>query len=174
MIGRIEERVNLHDGHSLLPLSHLSDFVAGTDLAFLQHSQVEPRPSARCQQCRHPGLVHPNSYAIAGNARLRDLEQGTADLITVADAHGIVGQSFDGEVLAELSVGEVAPSQVLLPVTIGFDLVDEDGALFTSVPGHVTLTVSVQIQPADPTAATHWILPDRGMHSAALPLDVAR
>ena len=161
MIGRIEERVDLCDGHSLLRLSHLHDFVAGAHLAFLQDAEVEPRPSAGCQQCRHPGLVHPNADAIAGNARLSDLEQRAADLITVADAHGIVGQSFDREVLAELSVDEVGPLQLLLPVAIRFDLVDEDGALLTPVPGQVALTVSVQIQPADATAATHRILPDR-------------
>ena len=174
MIGRIEERVDLCDGHSLLRLSHLHDFVAGAHLAFLQDAEVEPGPSAGCQQCRHPGLVHPNADAIAGNARLSDLEQRAADLITVADAHGIVGQSFDREVLAELSVDEVGPLQLLLPIAIRFDLVDEDGALLTPVPGQVALTVSVQIQPADPTAATHRILPDPGVHSAPLPLDVAR
>src|SRR5258705_3987508 len=174
MIGRIEERVDLCDGHSLLLLSRLHDYSAGPDLDFLQHAEVEPRSSARRQQCRHPRLIHPNADAIAGNARLRDLEQRAADLITVADAHGIVGQSFDREVLAELSVDEVGPLQLLLPIAIRFDLVDEDGALLTPVSGQVALNVSVQIQPADPTAATHWILPDRGVHGATLPLDVAR
>src|SRR5712691_5685675 len=84
------------------------------------------------------------------------------------------GKSFDREVLAELSMDEVGPLQLLLPIAIRFDLVDEDGALFTPVPSHVTLTVSGQIQPADPTAARQGILPDPGMHSATLPLDVAR
>jgi hypothetical protein len=42
------------------------------------------------------------------------------------------------------------------------------------MPGQVALAVSVQIQPADPTAATDRILPDRGVHGATLPLDVAR
>jgi hypothetical protein len=64
-------------------------------------------------------------------------------LNTVADAHGIVGQSFHREVLAELSVDEVDPRQLLLPIAIRFDLVDEDGALLTAVPGQVALTVSV-------------------------------
>src|SRR5262245_32060773 len=174
MIGRIEERVYLCDGHSLLRLSHLYDFVAGAHLAFPQDAEVESRPSAGCQQCRHPGLVHPNADAIAGNARLSDLEQRAADLITVADAHGIVRQSFDREVLAELSVDEVRPFQLLLPIAIRFDLVDEDRALLTPVPGQVALTVSVEIQPADPTAAAHWIFPDPGVHSPTLPLDVQR
>jgi hypothetical protein len=58
-------------------------------------------------------------------------------------------------------------------VTIRFDLVDEDGALLTPVPGKVTLTVSVQIQPADSAATRHRLFPDGGVHSATLPLDVA-
>ena len=36
------------------------------------------------------------------------------------------------------------------------------------------MTVSLYIQPADPTAATHRILPDPGVHSATRLLDVAR
>src|SRR5262249_52944061 len=95
-------------------------------------------------------------------------------LKTVADAHGIVGQSFDREVLAKLSMDEVGPLQLLLPIAIRFDLVDEDGALLTPVPGQVALTVSVEIQPADPTPATHRSLPDPGVYGATLPLDVAR
>src|SRR6516165_3657979 len=174
MIGRIQERVDLCDRHSLLRLSHLHDFVAGAHAAFLQDAEIEPRPSAGCQQCRHSGLVHPNADAIAGNAGLSDLEQRAADLITVPDAHGIVGQSLDREVLAELSVDEVGPLQLLLPVAIRFDLVDEDGSLLTPVADQVALTVSFQIQPADPTAATHRILPDRSVYSATLPLDITR
>jgi hypothetical protein len=64
--------------------------------------------------------------------------------------------------------------QFVLPIAIRLNLVDEDGALFTPMPGQIALPVSVQVQPADPAAATHWILPDRGVHSAPPPLDVAR
>src|SRR3954466_15199536 len=102
MIGRIQERVDLSDGHSLLCFADLYDFVAGADLALLKDSEVETRPSAGCQQCRHPGLVHPDTHAIACDARLSDLEHGAADLITVADTDCIVGQSFNREVLSEL------------------------------------------------------------------------
>jgi len=66
---------------------------------------------------------------------LGDLEQCAADLITIADAHSIVGQSFNSEVLTELSVDEVGSLQLLLPIAIRFDLVNEDGALLTPVPG---------------------------------------
>src|ERR1700739_4327136 len=174
MIGRIEQRVDLCDGHSPVRLSNLHDFVAGPDIAFLQDAEIESRPSAGCQQCRHPRLVHPKADAIAGNAGLSDLEQCAADLITVADADGIVGQSFDREVLAELSVNEVGPLRSLLPVTIRFDPVNEGRSLLTAVAGQVALTVSVQVQPADRTAAAHRILPDPGVYRATLPLYIAR
>src|SRR5262245_16166116 len=103
MIRRIEECIDLRDGHSLLRLTHLDDIVAGAYLALPQDAEVESRPSARCQQSRHSGLVHANADAVAGHPRLSDFEDRAADLITIADAHRIVGQSFDREVLAKLS-----------------------------------------------------------------------
>src|SRR5215472_4678586 len=174
MIGRIEKRVDLCDSYSLLRLSHFHDFVTRAYFAFLQNAEVVSRPSAGRQQCCHPGLVHPNADAIARYARCSDLEQCTAYSITVADTNGIVRQSLDREVLAELSVDEIGPLQLLLPVPIRLDLVDEDGLLLTPVADQVALTVSIQIQPADPTAASHRILPDRGVNSATLPLDITR
>src|SRR6516225_3039644 len=174
MMGRIEKRVDLCDSYSLLRLSHLHDFVTGAYFAFLQDAEVESRPSTGRQQRRHPGLVHPNADAIARYARCSDLEQCTADLITVADTNGIVSQSLDREVLAELSVDKVGPLQVLLPVAIRFDLVDEDGLRLTPVADQSDLPVAFQIQPADPTAASHRILPDRGVYSATLPRDITR
>jgi hypothetical protein len=173
-MGRIEERVDLCDRHALLRLCHLHDYVAGSDLAFLQDAEVESRPPARCQQCRHPRLIHSNADAIAGDARLCNLEQRAAYLITVAHAHLIVGQTFDREVLAKLSVDEVGSLQLLLPLTVRFNLVDEDGALLAPVSGQIALTVSVEIQTTYAAAATHRILPDPGVHSATLPLDIAR
>ena len=118
MIGPIEQRVDLCDRHPLLRLSHFHDFVAGRHRTLLQYAEVESRPSAGGQQCRHARLAHPNADAIAGNARLGYLEQRTADLITVADTDGVIRQSFDREILAELSMDEVVPVQVLLPIAI--------------------------------------------------------
>jgi hypothetical protein len=105
---------------------------------------------------------------------LSDLEYCGTDPKTVADAYLIIGQSFDGEVLAELSVGEVGPAQLLLPVLIRIVLVHEDGSLLTPVSSKITLTVSVQIQSADATGTTHRIFPYTGVHGSAFPFDVAR
>ena len=173
MIGRIEEGVDLFDGHPLCRLPHLHDLVAGAHLAWFEDAEVEARPSAGRQQGRHPGLVHPDADAIAGHARLGHLEQRAADPISVADADDVVGQAFDREVLAELAGDEVGPLQLLFPVAIRLDLIDEHGALLTAVPGQVALPVPVHIQPPHPTAPRHGILPDPGVHRAPLPRDVA-
>ena len=100
--------------------------------------------------------------------------KGVADLKTIADADGIVGQALHGKVLAELSVNEAGPLQPFLPIAIRIELVDEDGALLTPVPGHVALAVSIEVQPADAAAARHRVLPDPGVHGAPLPVDVPR
>ncbi len=177
MIREVEKRIDLSDRHSLLGLPHLHDFVARAHFAFLKNAEVESRTATGGQQRRHPGLVHPNANAIAGNSGLRDFEECAPDPIPVADAHRIIGQAFDCEIFAELSEGlriaQVGPLELLLPITIRLDLVHKDGALFTSVSLQISLTVSVQIQPADPTPAMHWIFPDSGVHGATLPLDVA-
>ena len=110
MLRRIEQRVDLGDCHPLLALLDLHDLVAGADFALLKDAEVESRPSAGGQERRHARLVHANADAIAGDPRLRDLEQRAADPIAVADIDAIVRQAFDREVLAELSVDKVGPS----------------------------------------------------------------
>jgi len=42
------------------------------------------------------------------------------------------------------------------------------------VPGEIALTIALEIEAPRLAAAGYRILPDPGMHSAALPLDVAR
>src|SRR5262249_56740166 len=77
------------------------------------------------QQSWHRGQVEPDSDAVAGDARLGDLEQRAADAVAVADADLVVGKALDGEVLAELPVAEVVAPELALPVAVGLDLVDE-------------------------------------------------
>ena len=69
----------------------------------------------RDEQGCHPRLVHADAHAVAGDARLRHLEQGAADPVAIADAHLLVGQAVDGEVLAELAIGEVVSTELALP-----------------------------------------------------------
>src|SRR3954468_10247633 len=172
MPGRVEQRIDLGNGHSLWGFCHLYDLVARAHVTFAKNAEVKSRPSAGRQQRWHPSLVHPNADPIAGHAGLCDLNEGAADLITIADAHRIVRQPVDREVFAELSVDEVVSVQLLLPVAVRLELIDEDGALLAPMPGDVALAISVNIEPPHPTASAHGILPDPCMNNTALPLDV--
>ena len=81
------------------------------------------------------GLAQPHADPKAGDPRLGHLELGLTDPVPVADAHLVVGQPVDGEVLAELPVLEVVATEMLLPVPVRLDLVDEHGPLLAAVPG---------------------------------------
>ena len=46
MTGRVQQRINLRDGHTLGTSSNLHDLVAGFDLSFLQHRKIEAGATA--------------------------------------------------------------------------------------------------------------------------------
>ena len=125
------------------------------------------------EQCGHLRLVEPHAHPVAGGSRLGHLELGVADAVPVTDAHLVVGQPVDGEVLAEDAAGQVRATQVLTPVLVGLGLVDHHGALLAAVPGQIALPVAVQIQPAGHDRAGHRLLPDAGVDDPAVPGDVA-
>ena len=125
------------------------------------------------EQRRHPGLVQADADAKAGHARLRDLEDRVADLVAVADANLVVSEPLHGEVLAELAVDEVVSLQLLLPVAIRLDLVDEHRAVLAAVGGSIGLVVAVDVDAPDHAPAVDWLFPDRGADGLALPGNVA-
>src|SRR6185295_16982773 len=91
-----------------------------------------------------------------------------------ADTGGIVGKPLHGEVLAELAVHEFVPFQLLLPMPVRIDLVDEHRAMLPAVSSQITLSVAFEIQAADSTSAGDWSLPDPGVYHVAVPHDVSR
>ena len=48
--------------------------------AFGQHAHVEAGPPVRDEQRSHPGFVHPDTDAVAGDTRLRDFEQSASPI----------------------------------------------------------------------------------------------
>ena len=105
---------------------------------------------------------------------MSDLEDRASDPVAIADANHIVAQSLHREVLAELSVDEVASSKLTFPVSIGVDLVDEYGALLTAVPGQIALTVAVDVELAYPARARDGLLEYAGEHGFPSPEHVLR
>ena len=174
MSGQIEQRVNLGHGHAHRSFADLDNLIPAAYFAFLQHAEVEAGPVVRYQQGGHARLIHPDADAIAGNAGLRHLEECATDAIAIADANFIVGKAFDGEVLAELTIDEVGTSELFFPEAVGFNLIDEDGALLTAVTRQVALAVPVDVESANLAPALDRTLPYPCVDSLTLPRNVAR
>ncbi len=104
MPGQVQQRVDLRDRHRFGPRGHLHDLIPGLDGTLAQHPEVEPGPVMRDQQRRDLRVVHPDADPVAGDSRLGHLEQRLPDPVPVADAHPVIAQAVDGEVLPELAV----------------------------------------------------------------------
>ena len=59
-------------------------------LALFEHAEVEARTVVGDEQRGNARVVHADPDAVAGDAGLRYLEGGAADLVAVADAHLVV------------------------------------------------------------------------------------
>ena len=127
----------------------------------------------RDQQGGHLRLVHPQADPVAGDPRLAHLEQRGADAVAVADPDLVIGESFDGEVLAELPVAEIVAVQERLPVAIGLQLVEEDRTVHAAMPGQVALSVAVDVEATDHPPFRDGVLPDPGADRPSLPLHVS-
>jgi hypothetical protein len=133
------------DGDTLGSVRNLDDFVSGGDFSFLQNSEVETRPVVGDKQSRHCWHAHSDAYAITGHARLGHLKDRAADPVTISNAYLVIGQAVDRKVLAELTVVELATAKVGLPIAIRVHLVDHHRAVFSSVAGEISLSVSIYV-----------------------------
>src|ERR1700709_1787426 len=102
------------------------------------------RHEKRC----HAWLADSNAGAVAGHSGLGDFENHVADPVPVPDAHLVVGQSLDREVLAEKPGYQVVAVELLGPVAIRIELVHEDGAVLAAVSTDVTLTIAIDVEAA--------------------------
>ena len=127
----------------------------------------------RHEQCRHLRFVHADADPIAGDARLRHFEQGIADPVMIANAHFGIRQSVDCKILSELAIGKVVSTELVLPITIRFDLVDKDCPVFAAMPRQISLAVAIDVEPPYHPSALNRRLPDGGVDGFPLPRDVA-
>ena len=91
--------------------------------------------------------------------------------VAVADAHLVVGQPLDGEVLPQEPWLEVVTAEHLRPVTVGVELVDQDGAVLPTVAGEVALAVPLDVEPTHHPRPGHRVFPRAGVDGAVVPLD---
>ena len=174
MPWQVEERVDLGDRHLLRASSDADDVVTRSDLALLDHPEVEAGPAVGHEQGRHARLPHAYPDAEAGHAGLRHLEDRTSDPVPIADAYLVVGEPLDREVLSELSGVQWTAAQLSFPVPIRLDLVDEHRPVLAAVRQEVSLGVPVHVEASHQTAPGDGSLPDGGMDRTPLPRDIAR
>ena len=152
----------------------LHDLVAGFDLALLQNTEIETVSPMRDQQRRYLRLAHADAHPVTGDARLCHFERSAADPVTIANAHLLVGQAFNGEVFSELSIGEIVSTELALPIVIGVDLIDEDGPVLAAVPSQVPLSVAVDIESPYQAPALNRCFPNGGVDGLPSPGDITR
>src|SRR5712671_1991142 len=173
MTWHVQQRIDLRDGHAPRVRRNLHDLVAGLDLSLLKDAKIEAGSAVRDEQCGHLRLVHADADPVTCDARLRHFKQGAPDPIAIADAHLLVGQPFDGEILPELPIAEAASAKMALPIAIGLNLVDKDGPMRAAVPHQVPLAITVDVEPLHHPPALNGRLPNGGVDGLSLPRDIA-
>jgi hypothetical protein len=103
--------------------------------AFFKNSKAGPVMGY--EQSGHGRFSHPDAHPIARDAWLRDFKDRAANPVSVADAHLVICQPLDREVLAELTHFEIAAAKVGFPIAIRVHLVDHDSAMLSAVPGKI-------------------------------------
>src|SRR6516162_1642385 len=91
----------------------------------------------------------------------------------IPNAHFSIRQSLDCKILSKLTIGKVVSTELVLPITIRFDLVDKDCPVFAAMPRQISLAVSIDVEPSCHPSALNGRLPDRGVDGFPLPFDVA-
>jgi hypothetical protein len=94
--------------------------------------------------------------------------------VAIANAHLVVREPVDREILPELPVGEAISTELAFPVTIAVDLIDEDGPIFTPMSNQVALTVAIDIEPPNHPGPADGVFPHRGVDGPALPSHILR
>jgi hypothetical protein len=171
---RVKQCVDLRHAHALEADCDPDNLVTGLYFSFLDDTEIETGPAVLDEQRCHFRLVHADAHAVTRDARLRHLEKGAADPVAVPDAHLGVGHAFNGEILAKLSVSEFLSTELVLPISIGLNLIDKYGTVLPAGARHVALTVAVDVEPAHHARACNRRFPDACMDGFALPRDVTR
>jgi hypothetical protein len=160
MSRQIQEGVHFGHGDSLWTVSDLYNVIAGAYFSLFQHAKVKPRPSMGYEKRRHTRFIHADANAVARHARLRYLKFSTADAVSIADAHLVIGKSLDGEVFSELAESKVAAIQKALPVVVRIHLVDEYGAVLPSMARQIGLRIPLNIESAHHLPSINRRFPD--------------
>src|SRR5947209_4361206 len=172
MAGQIKQRIEFCNRDVLGSVADLSDFITRANFPFLENPEVKARPMMGDKQSSHLGLIRPDAHPITGHPRLGHFEECRANPIAIANAHFVIRQAFDREVLTELGMAEIASAEMTLPIPVGVQLVHHHGAMLAAMTGKVSLSVTVDIQAPYGKPSSNRHLPDRRIHRLPAPFNV--
>jgi hypothetical protein len=97
------------------------------------------------------------------------LKERAANSIAVANAHFVVGQTLNREIFAELPEGEVATAELMFPILVGINLVDQNCSMLTTMTGEIALAIAINIESSNQAPALHWLFPDARVYCLTPP-----
>jgi hypothetical protein len=109
--------------------------------------------------------------AIAGDPRLGDLNNHLADLVVIADAYLVIGQAINSEVLTKSTRLQVVSAEFGGPVVVGGER-HLHSAVLSYVSIEITLTVAVDVEPANHARPVDRCFPNPGVHGSIAPAHV--
>ena len=159
---------DLTDGEPDWIEANTLDGVAGPDLALLQHAEIESGPPTfenATVEILDPDL---DGELVAGHPGLGYLEERRADSEDIADVDIPLQHPLDGEVLTEMAELEPRLTELVFPVGMVLDRVDQHGPERAAVADEVGLPVAVDVESVDPYAPDDGLLEDAGSDGLAL------
>src|SRR5678815_1763275 len=123
------------------------DRVARGYRAFLLDQEVETAAPACEEQLGH--IVTPELHAqfVAGQARLRNLQNRGSYLQPVADKKRVLAESFDSQVFTEGAVRKFEFGMFGFPHRIVLDRIDIHSFVSAAVHAEISLAVAIKVQP---------------------------
>jgi len=170
---QVQQGINFGHCNPFWTISEFDDVVACANFPFLQDAKVKARPSVCDEQRGHPRVIQADAHAVAGHARLCNFEYGVANAVSITNADLVIKKSFNGEVFSELAEAKIIAAEKALPIAVRVGLVDEYGALLSTVTSEIGLRITIDIQLAHQPSFLDRKFPDRCSHSLAVPCDVA-
>ena len=149
------------------------DRVSGGELAFFDDGEIEAAGIAFDEALDHVVAVEADSDFIAGDARLRDHQEGGTDAQLIANMEGVFEQAFGGEIFAEGSPGEIGLRELFAPIGVVLGGIGVDGFVDAAVYGEIGLLVTTQVELLDFDGTFDRTLEDCRRNLSSLPEDDA-
>src|SRR5258708_4899951 len=115
MTWQIQQSIHFSYRDLFATFGNFYDLIASAHLSFLQNAEVKSGPVMCYKQGWHARLVHADADAVTRYARLCHFKYRITDSVSVTNADLVIRQSFNGEILAELTETKITAPEEMFP-----------------------------------------------------------